>query len=107
MCIRDRHEGFSKNILETFKDESFDWVYIDADHRYKAVKEDIEAAKFKVKPGGYLVFNDFARIDRVGLGTFGVHQAVCEFIAKEKWDITHFAFHPKALYDIALQKPKA
>ena len=43
------------------------------------------ATKARVKPGGLLVFNDFARIVRPGLGVFGVHQAVCEFAVADGW----------------------
>ncbi len=99
-------EGQSPDILKSLKDSTYDWIYIDGDHTYEGVKKDIEAAKTKLKPGGYLVFNDFCRISGNGLGTFGVHQAVCEFVVKEQWDVAYFCFQRHALYDIALQKPK-
>ena len=100
------HEGVSEATLPKLEDESFDWVYIDADHTYAGVKKDIELAMGKVKPGGYLVFNDFARINRDGYGTFGVHQAVCEFINAHQWPMAYFCFQGEALYDVALKKPE-
>ena len=42
-----------------FTDGFFDWVYIDADHRFKEVVEDLEAWWPKIKKGGYLSGHDF------------------------------------------------
>ena len=99
------HQALSHQALARFADETFDWIYIDADHSYEAVVCDIEAAAPKVKRNGYLAFNDFARIVRPGLGTFGVHQAVSEFVVRSRWPVTHFCMNGEALYDIALRKP--
>ena len=41
-----------------FPDEYFDWVYIDGDHRYDAVINDLNIWRSKVKPGGYLTGHD-------------------------------------------------
>lgn len=32
-----RHEGLSADVLSTFEDATFDWIYIDADHSYDGV----------------------------------------------------------------------
>jgi len=54
--------------------------------------------------GGFLVFNDFAHIDP-DVGRYGVHRAVVDFVLETRWPLALFAFHPYALYDVALQKP--
>lgn len=99
------HEAMSHDALASFADGGFDWIYIDADHAYASVARDAAAAAPKLKPGGYLVFNDFARIVRQGLGVFGVHQAVCEFVIRERWPVAYLCLNGEALYDIALRKP--
>jgi hypothetical protein len=81
-------------------------IYVDADHGYQAVRDDIAGAAPKVKPGGYLIFNDFARIIRPGFGVLGVHQAVCEFAATNGWPVAFFCLQGEALYDIALRRPE-
>ena len=80
-----RHETTTVAYLGSSAEPDFDWIYVDADHGYEAVVADIARAKGRVKPGGLLVFNDFARIVRPGFGVFGVHQAVCEFAVAEGW----------------------
>ena len=44
-----------------FPDKYFDLVYIDADHRYEAVSQDIKAWMPKVKDGGILCGHDYYR----------------------------------------------
>ncbi len=100
-----KHAGLSIDTLHQCGNSSFDWIYIDADHTYQGVMADIKAAMPKVKPGGYLIFNDFARITPHGFGTFGVHQAVCEFAVAENWTFEYFCLQENALYDVALRKP--
>ncbi len=102
----ERHEGLSVPFLQSCADASFDMIYVDADHGYEAVCADIVAAAPKVKPGGFLIFNDFARIIRPGFGVLGVHQAVCEFAVASGWKVAYFCLQGEALYDIALRRPE-
>lgn len=99
------HQGLSHEVLAIFPDAYFDWVYIDADHSYAGVTRDANAAASKVKPGGFLVFNDFAHMDPF-LGAYGVHRAVVDFAVARSWAFTWFAYDPMALYDVALRRPQ-
>lgn len=58
-------EKASKDAVSEFEDEFFDFFFIDADHKYGSVKEDIELWYPKVKKGGILCGHD------------------CEFIIKD------------------------
>ncbi len=99
------HNGMTHEVLAEFPDAYFDWIYVDADHSYAGVSRDAEAAASKVKPGGYLVFNDFAHMDPF-LGAYGVHRAVVDFAVTRGWNFALFAYHPWALYDVALRRPQ-
>jgi hypothetical protein len=99
------HQGFSHEVLAAFPDASFDWIYIDADHSYAGVRRDAAVAAEKVRPGGFLVFNDFAHADPY-LGAYGVHRAVVEFAVERKWPLVWLAYEPNALYDVALKRPE-
>lgn len=98
------HEGATPGTLAVLPDGGVDWIYVDGDHSYAGVVADAAAAATKVRPGGYLVFNDFAHADPF-LGQYGVHRAVMEFVSAQRWPIVMFAYHPSALYDVALRRP--
>lgn len=49
----------SKQAAPGVADQSQDFVFIDADHRYEAVLEDIGLWRPKVRPGGLLCGHDF------------------------------------------------
>jgi cephalosporin hydroxylase len=76
-------QGLTSTILR-FPDNYFDMVYIDADHSYPAVLNDLEAAYLKVKPGGWIMGHDYDinNLKTSGPYTFGVKQSVHEFCFK-------------------------
>ena len=98
------HRGLSDQMLARFPDDHFDWIYIDGDHSFDGASRDARVAATKVRPGGHLVFNDFAHADAY-LGAYGVHRAVVEFAVTRGWPFVWLAYEPNALYDVALQRP--
>jgi hypothetical protein len=54
---------YSVEASPLFEPESLDAVYIDGDHSYKAVLEDIDAWYPKIKRGGILCGHDFTCVD--------------------------------------------
>lgn len=68
----------SVEAAKLYEDESLDFVFIDANHQYYWVKNDIRAWLPKVKKGGIIAGHDFSDSD----GHKGVVQAV-----KEAFDI--------------------
>jgi hypothetical protein len=65
-------------------DGSLDFAFIDAQHHYEAVREDIALWWPKIRPGGLLCGHDYGNIDETdaaGVVTvFGVKKAVDEFV---------------------------
>ncbi len=51
-------KGFSAEVLETYPDNYFDWVYIDGNHLYDFVLKDILISARKVRPGGVIAGDD-------------------------------------------------
>ncbi len=98
------HQGLTQEVITGFPDAHFDWIYVDAGHDYDSALGDARASAPKVKPGGYLVFNDFAHVDPE-LGRYGVHRAVVDFCLEAGWPLAFFALDGAALYDVALRRP--
>ena len=61
-----------------FPDNSLDFVFIDADHTYEAVRSDIAAWAPKVRPGGIIAGHDYGGIKN-RRGIWGVNRAVSEY----------------------------
>jgi hypothetical protein len=91
---------------DIFDRESLDFVYIDANHAYDFVVEDIKLWYPKVKSGGYLCGHDYINLDWYNdpnflenkkdkhiwngnfyHGVFGVNPAVDEFCTKHNYQL--------------------
>jgi SAM-dependent methyltransferase len=72
------HRVNSEVAAGQFPDRFFDWVYIDGDHSYEAVRQDLQLYWRKLKPGGYIVCDDY---HHAGFWDDGVTRAVDEFVA--------------------------
>lgn len=81
--IKSDSVEYSKIIL----DESLDWVYIDADHRYETAKADIEAWFPKVRKGGVFSGHDYIKNYSISGQEFGVWKAVDEFCKKNGYKV--------------------
>ena len=65
---------FSRDAARLVPDASLDFAFIDANHAYEFVREDIALWWPKVKPGGLLAGHDYGRWDHA----WGVRRAVDE-----------------------------
>lgn len=75
---------FSTDAAQDFEDESLDFVYIDANHEYKFVKQDIELWAPKVRIGGIVAGDDYYM---TRAGNMGVIQAVNEYAEAHGHDL--------------------
>jgi Methyltransferase domain len=71
----------SADAAADFPDESLDFVYIDGDHTYAAVKADLDAYYRTVKSGGFVTGDDYGT---PGWWDNGVTRAVDEFVASHR-----------------------
>jgi hypothetical protein len=97
----------SEVAADMFEDFSLDFVYIDANHAYDFVKQDIKLWYPKVKQNGYLCGHDYINLDWYNdpnfaenkkdkhiwngnfyHGVFGVNPAVDEFCKEYGYDLT-------------------
>lgn len=71
---------FSSDASNSIDDLELDWVYIDGNHHYEYVLEDLKIYYKKVKTGGYLICDDYNWADENGNRC--VKQAIVSFLAK-------------------------
>lgn len=83
-------DGYSDSFVKDFKDESIDFMFIDADHTYTQFKKDFENWYPKIKKGGIFSGHDyngkdyderFVEEDCVG----GVHHGISKVL--KDWDV--------------------
>jgi predicted O-methyltransferase YrrM len=70
-------EDYSQNCVDKFKDKSIDFIYIDAEHTYESVKNDLELYLPKLKNTSVVAGHDYCNIKWPG-----VIKAVDEVLGK-------------------------
>ena len=91
---KERYEiirEYSDIAYKNFNDESLDFIYIDGNHSYEAVKKDLELWYPKLKKGGVFAGDDYTYlpVEKVPDGyVFGVTKAVNEFCDKIKKNVS-------------------
>jgi len=73
------HRDPSHVAVREFEAGYFDWVYIDGNHLYEFVRQDLELYYGKVKQGGWLTGDDY---EGRGWWRDGVERAVTEFLSR-------------------------
>lgn len=99
-------KAYSPQAADLFENGFFDWIYIDANHRYEAVKKDLDAWWEKIKSGGYMCGDDYGTsplsTNTVPIN-FGVIPAVNEFLLAHNLQFSLLTNHAFANY--AIKKP--
>jgi hypothetical protein len=71
------HRGYSDAIMPQFEDHYFDWVYIDGNHHYEYVLQDLRLCMAKVKKSGIIAGDDYTWGRKYD---FPVRRAVKDFL---------------------------
>jgi len=80
------HRAESATVLASLPDDYFDWLYIDGNHLYEYVRQDLEWSLRKTKPGGLITGDDYRD---GGWWDGGVKRAVDEFVATGAARLVH------------------
>jgi hypothetical protein len=83
------HKSNSITFLQNQDDNTYDIIYIDGDHSYNGVKNDLINAYRKIKNGGYIMGHDYEmNMNKAKTSyNFGTKQAVDEFCVNFKQNI--------------------
>ena len=81
----DFHVGDDRQILATFPDSYFDWVYLDSSHDFDHTLEELGLLERKVAPHGLITGDDYwVQPDHVH---HGVYRAVHRFLETHPWEL--------------------
>jgi hypothetical protein len=75
----DLRRAFSVDAARTVADKSLDFVFLDANHEYAYVRQDIDAWTPKIRSGGILAGHDYRVVDEKPF--IEVKQAVDDYMA--------------------------
>lgn len=78
-------KNFSYDAVKNYPDNYFDLIYIDADHRYEAVKRDLNDWLSKLKKEGIISGHDYIKFPG-----FGVIEAVDDFTKEQNFEMIVF-----------------
>lgn len=79
--------GWDLDVLGTFPDATFDWVYLDTTHKFHHTRDELRVLALKVKPGGMITGDDWY-VDPSHLH-HGVCRAVREFLEQEPYELLY------------------
>jgi predicted O-methyltransferase YrrM len=75
-------KGAGIDIASRFSDAYFDWIYIDADHRFESSLKELKVFSSKIKPKGFIAGHDYDN-------RYGVFEAVNTFCKEFKWKMVY------------------
>ncbi len=92
----------SQIVFNNFENDFFDWIYIDGDHSYEAVKLDLHNWFSKLKNGGIMSGHDWDVDPQMSeFNMFGVQRAVIEFLQNSpdvELNLTNEQYHKSWLF---------
>jgi len=96
--------GRSEKELMKFKNEYFDWVYIDTAHSYQHTVKELELCRLKVKSSGLITGHDYCQGNIKKALAYGVVQAVNQFCVKYNWEFIYLTHETSRTLSFALRK---
>ncbi len=98
------NRGYSTDQLKLYKDDYFDFVYIDTDHTYRTTAQELELVRSKMKKGGIIAGHDFSVGSWSTLARYGVVEAVNEFCLKYNWELIYLTNETDRLLSFAIRE---
>jgi len=94
----------STEASKEFKENYFDWIYIDTDHSYETTKAELQLYAPKMKKDGIIAGHDYRMGNWVTTYRYGVIEAVHEFCVNENWELIYLTIEPTESQSFAIRK---
>lgn len=98
------HRKTSLEALESFPDQTFDWVYIDTTHSYELTRDELRASARKVKSTGIIAGHDYMQGNWRSQYRYGVIEAVHEFCVEYNYRVLYLTMDISECQSFALVK---
>lgn len=92
------HIGYDFDVLPSFPDAYFDWVYLDSSHTYDDTKRELALLERKTKPDGIIAGDNWE--SNPAHAFHGVYKAVDEFVLAEGYEFLHAKDDPAKQFAI-------
>ena len=97
-------KGLSDLMLPVLNKKYYDYIYIDADHKYESINNDLYNSIKLLKENGIIGLNDYLMFDKNN-NEYGTVFAVNKFLHDNPdWEVIGIALHPFMFCDIYLKK---
>jgi len=96
--------GFSTEVLGTFPDEYFDFIYLDTTHAYDLTIQELEISARKSKRSGLIAGHDFCAGNVVTPHVYGVIQATGTFCRQKNWRYKYLSIDPDTYFSFCLER---
>lgn len=98
------HRKPSLEALDSFPDQTFDWVYIDTTHSYELTRDELRACSRKVKSTGIIAGHDYIQGNWRSQYRYGVIEAVHEFCVEYNYRVLYLTMDISECLSFALVK---
>ena len=98
------NRGLSTEVLPTFPDGYFDWVYLDTVHSYSVTAAELALLQHKVKNDGIIAGHDYSMGNWVGGVRYGVIEAVHELCVQADWEILYLTLETHLARSFAIRR---
>ncbi len=102
--IVEMNLGYSTEVVSSFSDNYFDWIYIDTDHSYENTLNELKAYAPKMKSGGIMAGHDFIHTSKRSMTRFGVVEAVYQFCVENDWELVYLSMENHENPSYAIRK---
>lgn len=96
------NRGISVDVLPTFPDRYFDWVYIDTDHSYETTLAELRMSDQKVKDTGLILGHDYCNGNIISPWPYGVIGACHQFCVEHGWAYRYLTLEQHGHYTFGL-----